>query len=126
MSERAKPPKISLGKNSDGSQLYTLLESVIDPPSYGAAAVNVEMKKMSPQSASRPGIPRVVGARYIRGKTAMNKKKIYKWLYKKAADAIGEEELESLKNDLVNPVKIAAKEALDDIISDYNNGPGDD
>lgn len=72
MSERAKPPKISLGKNSDGSQLYTLLESVIDPPSYGAAAVNVEMKKMSPQSASRPGIPRVVGARYIRGKTAMN------------------------------------------------------
>ena len=38
---------------------------------------------------------------------------------KKAADAIGEEELESLKNDLVNPVKIAAKEALDDIISDY-------
>ena len=56
----------------------------------------------------------------------MNKKKIYKWLYKKAADAIGEEELESLKNDLVNPVKIAAKEALDDIISDYNNGPGDD
>ena len=45
---------------------------------------------------------------------------------KKAADAIGEEELESLKNDLVNPVKIAAKEALDDIISDYNNGPGDD
>ena len=45
---------------------------------------------------------------------------------KKAADAIGEEELESLKNDLVTPVKIAAKEALDDIISDYNNGPGDD
>ena len=56
----------------------------------------------------------------------MNKKKIYKWLYKKAADAIGEEELQSLKNDLVNPVNIAAKEALDDIISDYNNGPGDD
>ena len=74
----------------------------------GAAAVNVEMKKTFPQSASRLDIPRVVGVRYTRGKTAMNKKKIYKWLYKKAADAIGEEELQSLKNDLVNPVKIAA------------------
>ena len=96
------------------------------PPSYCVADANVEMKKTFPQSASRLAILKAVGAQYTRGKTAMNKKKIYKWLYKKAADAIGEEELESLKNDLVNPVKIAAKEALDDIISDYNNGPGDD
>ena len=47
----------------------------------------------------------------------MNKRRIYRWLYRKAADAIGEEELESLKNDLVEPVKIAAKEALDDILN---------
>ena len=47
----------------------------------------------------------------------MNKNRLYKWLYKKAADAIGEEELISLKNDLINPVKIATKEALDDILN---------
>lgn len=78
MSERAKPLKISPVKHLDGSQLYILLESVIDPPSYGAAAVNVEMKKTFPQSVSRLDIPRVVGVRYTRGKTAMNKKRIYK------------------------------------------------
>jgi hypothetical protein len=47
----------------------------------------------------------------------MNKNRLYKLLYKKAADAIGEEELTSLKNDLINPVKIATKEALDDILN---------
>ena len=47
----------------------------------------------------------------------MNKNRLYKLLYKKAADAICEEELTSLKNDLINPVKIATKEALDDILN---------
>jgi hypothetical protein len=54
------------------------------------------------------------------------KRGIYSWLYKKAADVIGEEELESLKNDLVNPVKIAAKEALDDILLDIEEQTDDE
>ena len=31
---------------------------------------------------------------------------------------LGEEELESLKSDLITPVKIAAKEALEDMLED--------
>ena len=41
---------------------------------------------------------------------------IKRWLYKKAAEAIGEEEMASLKNDLISPVKSAAKEALADML----------
>ena len=55
----------------------------------------------------------------------MNKNRLYKLLYKKAADAIGEEELTSLKNDLINPVKIATKEALDDILNTMDKKEGD-
>ena len=55
----------------------------------------------------------------------------------KTADALRHNEVDlpgkSISDHLIkavttfgNPVKIAAKEALDDIISDYNNGPGDD
>ena len=45
-------------------------------------------------------------------------RRITRWLYKKAAQALGEEELESLKSDLITPVKIAAKEALEDMRED--------
>lgn len=47
-------------------------------------------------------------------------RRITRWLYKKATQALGEEELESLKSDLITPVKIAAKEALEDILEDRN------
>lgn len=44
------------------------------------------------------------------------------WLYKKATKAVtevlGEEELESLKSDLLTPVKIAAKEAIEDFMNE--------
>ena len=45
-------------------------------------------------------------------------RRISRWLYRKAAQALGEEELESLKSDLITPVKIAAKEALEDMLED--------
>ena len=47
-------------------------------------------------------------------------RRISRWLYKKATQALGEEELESLKSDLITPVKIAAKEALEDMLEDKN------
>ena len=47
-------------------------------------------------------------------------RRISRWLYKKATQALGEEELESLKRDLITPVKIAAKEALEDMLEDRN------
>ncbi len=47
-------------------------------------------------------------------------RRISRWLYRKAAQAHGEEELESLKSDLITPVKIAAKEALEDMLEDKN------
>jgi hypothetical protein len=47
-------------------------------------------------------------------------RRISRWLYRKAAQALGEEELESLKSDLITPVKIAAKEALEDMLEDKN------
>ena len=43
-------------------------------------------------------------------------KRISRWLYRKATEALGEEELESLKNDLLSPVKIALKDAVDDFL----------
>ncbi len=43
-------------------------------------------------------------------------RRITRWLYKKATEAIGEEEMASLKNDLITPVKAAAKEALADML----------
>ena len=49
-------------------------------------------------------------------------RRLSRWLYKKATKAVtevlGEEELESLKSDLLTPVKIAAKEAIEDFISE--------
>ena len=50
----------------------------------------------------------------------MKNRRIMRWLYKKATEAIGEEEMESLKNDLVSPVKTAAKEAVADILKTYD------
>ena len=47
-------------------------------------------------------------------------RRISRWLYRKAAQALGEEERESLKSDLITPVKIAAKEALEDMLEDKN------
>ncbi len=43
---------------------------------------------------------------------------ISRWLVRKAAEVLGEEELESLKKDLVNPVKIAVRDAMEDILED--------
>ena len=44
------------------------------------------------------------------------------WLYNKATKAVtevlGEEDLESLKSDLLTPVKIAAKEAIEDFMNE--------
>ena len=45
-------------------------------------------------------------------------RRMARWLYKKAGEILGEEELESLKNDLIEPVKIAARDAAADIIGD--------
>ena len=47
-------------------------------------------------------------------------RRISRWLYRKAAQALGKEELESLKSDLITPVKIAAKEALEDMFEERN------
>ena len=48
-------------------------------------------------------------------------KRISRWLYRKATEALGEEELESLKNDLLKPVKIAVKDAVDDFLEKDND-----
>ena len=44
--------------------------------------------------------------------------RMFRWIYRKATEFLGEEEMDSLKNDLITPVKIAAKEATADIVSD--------
>ncbi len=46
---------------------------------------------------------------------AMNRK-IVRWIWKKTAEALGEEEVESLKKDLLDPVKKATAEALEDML----------
>ena len=52
-------------------------------------------------------------------------RKLSRWLYKKAAEALGEE-LKSLKSDLITPVKIALKDAIDDYLEkDDENIPLD-
>ena len=51
----------------------------------------------------------------MRRGTGMNRT-ISRWLYRKAAEVLGEEEMESLKDDLVSPVKTAAKEAVADFL----------
>ena len=43
---------------------------------------------------------------------------IKRWLFKKATEVLGEEDYNSLKNDLMNPVKIAAREAAADFLGD--------
>ena len=45
-------------------------------------------------------------------------RRITRWIYKKAKDALGEEELESLKNDLIQPVKEAAIDAVKDMMGE--------
>ena len=56
----------------------------------------------------------------------MMDRKLSRWLNKKAAEALGEEELESLKSDLITPVKIALKDAIDDYLEkDDENKPLD-
>lgn len=45
-------------------------------------------------------------------------KRVSRWLLKKATEVLGEEEVESLKNDLIMPVKIAAKEAVADMLGE--------
>ena len=47
-------------------------------------------------------------------------RRITSWLYRKAAEALCEEELESLKNDLITPVKIAARDAIEDMLGDQD------
>lgn len=46
-------------------------------------------------------------------------KRMKRWLFQKATEVLGEEEYNSLRNDLINPVKIAAKEAA----ADFLGGP---
>lgn len=48
-------------------------------------------------------------------------RRISRWLYRKATEALGEEELESLKNDILTPVKIAVKDAVDDFLNDTDD-----
>ena len=48
----------------------------------------------------------------------MVKRRIQRWLLQKAEEALGEEEFNSLKNDLVGPVKIAAREAAADFLGE--------
>ena len=43
-------------------------------------------------------------------------KRLSRWLYRKAAEAIGQEELESLN--LIEPVKIAARDAVADMLKE--------
>lgn len=45
-------------------------------------------------------------------------KRVSRWLLKKATEVLGEEEVESLKNDLIMPVKIAAKEVVADMLGE--------
>ena len=45
-------------------------------------------------------------------------RRVSRWLFKKATEVLGEEEMESLKNDLVTPVKIAAREAVADLLGE--------
>ena len=53
-------------------------------------------------------------------------RKLSRWLYIKAAETLGDEELESLKSDLITPVKIALKDAIDDYMEkDDENSPLD-
>ena len=48
----------------------------------------------------------------------MVKRRLQRWLLQKAEEALGEEEFNSLKNDLVGPVKIAAREAAADFLGE--------
>ena len=52
----------------------------------------------------------------------MANRRLSRWLYKQAVNAIGDEELQSLKKDLIEPVKIAAKEAVADILQEKDDG----
>ena len=45
-------------------------------------------------------------------------RRITRWLYQGAKELLGEEELESLKNDLITPVKKAAVEAIEDMLEE--------
>ena len=45
-------------------------------------------------------------------------RRITGWIYKKAKEALGEEELESLKNDLIQPVKEATMEAVREMMEE--------
>lgn len=48
-------------------------------------------------------------------------RRVQRWLVRKAEEALGEDEFNSLKNDLIGPVKIAAREAAADFLSDSDN-----
>lgn len=47
-------------------------------------------------------------------------RRVSRWLFKKATAVLGEEELASLKNDLVKPVEIAAREAVADLLGELD------
>jgi len=47
-------------------------------------------------------------------------RRVSRRLFKKATEVLGEEEMESLKNDLVTPVKIAAREAVADLLGELD------
>ena len=48
-------------------------------------------------------------------------RRITRWLYKGAKELLGEEELESLKNDLITPVKMATADALEDLLEEQED-----
>ena len=48
-------------------------------------------------------------------------RRLTRWLYKGAKELLGEEELKSLKNDLLNPVKKATAEALEDMLKEQED-----
>jgi len=48
----------------------------------------------------------------------MVKRRLQRWLLQKAEETLGEEEFNSLKNDLIGPVKIAAREAAADFLGE--------
>jgi len=45
-------------------------------------------------------------------------RRVQRWLVRKAEETLGEDEFNSLKNDLIGPVKIAAREAAADFLDE--------
>lgn len=53
-------------------------------------------------------------------------RRVYRWIYRKAADILGPEEIDSLKNDLLNPVREAVRDAAADLVGDLEKQDTDE